>query len=163
MAKKTRVEDIDSNFIINAFRRDDMTIPPEARSTPRPKRDTRPARSEIHAPPGVRWYTSHGVRRYPLLEASCSLCSKHSSSSARNLSIQLLEKCRQPCSEQRPPMLFHQVLRKGKLEADGKPNYVRKADFSYPQECKPAINSVFYKKKCDYFVCFCFFVVSSAN
>ena len=43
-----------------------------------------------------------------------------------------------------------------KLEADSKPNYVRKADFSYPQECKPAINSVFYKKKCDYFVGFCF-------
>ena len=30
MAKKTRVEDIDSNFIINAFRRDDMSIPLEA-------------------------------------------------------------------------------------------------------------------------------------
>lgn len=32
MAKKTRVEDIDSNFIINSFRRDDMSIPPEART-----------------------------------------------------------------------------------------------------------------------------------
>ena len=31
MAKKTRVEDIDSNFIINSFRQDDMSIPPEAR------------------------------------------------------------------------------------------------------------------------------------
>ena len=34
MARKTKASDIDSNFIINAFRRDDMTIPPEARSTP---------------------------------------------------------------------------------------------------------------------------------
>ena len=32
MVKKTRVEDIDSNFIINSFRRDDMSIPPEART-----------------------------------------------------------------------------------------------------------------------------------
>ena len=32
MAKKTRVEDIDSNFSINSFRRDDMSIPPEART-----------------------------------------------------------------------------------------------------------------------------------
>ena len=32
MAKKTRVEDIDSNFIINSFRRDDMSIPPKART-----------------------------------------------------------------------------------------------------------------------------------
>ena len=32
MAKKTRVEDIDSNFIINSFRRDDMSIPLEART-----------------------------------------------------------------------------------------------------------------------------------
>ena len=34
MARKTKASDIDSNFIINAFRRDDMSIPPEARSTP---------------------------------------------------------------------------------------------------------------------------------
>ena len=34
MVRKTKASDIDSNFIINAFRRDDMTIPPEARSTP---------------------------------------------------------------------------------------------------------------------------------
>ena len=32
MTKKTRVEDIDSPFIINSFRRDDMSIPPEART-----------------------------------------------------------------------------------------------------------------------------------
>ena len=30
MARKTKASDIDSNFIINAFRRDDMSIPLEA-------------------------------------------------------------------------------------------------------------------------------------
>lgn len=33
MAKKTRIEDIDSDAIINSFRLDDMSIPPAARST----------------------------------------------------------------------------------------------------------------------------------
>lgn len=32
MAKKTSIEGIDENFIINSFRQDDMTIPPDARS-----------------------------------------------------------------------------------------------------------------------------------
>ena len=32
MAKKTRVEDIDTSFIINSFREDDYSIPPHARS-----------------------------------------------------------------------------------------------------------------------------------
>ena len=32
MAKKTRVEDIDTSFIINSFREDDYSIPPQARS-----------------------------------------------------------------------------------------------------------------------------------
>lgn len=33
MVKKTRVEDIDSDAIINSFRQDDTSIPPGARST----------------------------------------------------------------------------------------------------------------------------------
>lgn len=32
MAKKTRIEDIDSEAVINSFRLDDTSIPPEARS-----------------------------------------------------------------------------------------------------------------------------------
>lgn len=32
MAKKTNIEGIDENFIINSFRQDDLTIPPDARS-----------------------------------------------------------------------------------------------------------------------------------
>ena len=32
MAKKTRIEDIDSDAVINSFRMDDTSIPPEARS-----------------------------------------------------------------------------------------------------------------------------------
>ena len=38
MAKKTRVEDIDTSFIINSFREDDYSIPPHARSL---ERDTK--------------------------------------------------------------------------------------------------------------------------
>ena len=33
MAKKTNIEGIDENFIINSFRQDDLTIPPSARAT----------------------------------------------------------------------------------------------------------------------------------
>lgn len=33
MAKKTRIEDIDPNFVINSFRQDDVTVPPLARAT----------------------------------------------------------------------------------------------------------------------------------
>lgn len=33
MAKKTNIEGIDENFIINSFRQDDLTIPPAARAT----------------------------------------------------------------------------------------------------------------------------------
>ena len=33
MAKKTRIEDIDSEAVINSFRLDDTSIPPEARRT----------------------------------------------------------------------------------------------------------------------------------
>ena len=33
MARKTRIEDIDSDAIINTFRQDDTSIPPAARST----------------------------------------------------------------------------------------------------------------------------------
>lgn len=36
MAKKTNVEDIDENFIINSFRQDDLTLPPSARATESP-------------------------------------------------------------------------------------------------------------------------------
>lgn len=47
MVKKTRIEDIDSEAVINSFRLDDTSIPPEARSTdgsvpsPPPKEATR--------------------------------------------------------------------------------------------------------------------------
>jgi len=33
MAKKTNIEGIDENFIINSFRQDDLTLPPSARAT----------------------------------------------------------------------------------------------------------------------------------
>ena len=33
MAKKARIEDIDSDAVINSFRMDDTSIPPQARST----------------------------------------------------------------------------------------------------------------------------------
>lgn len=36
MAKKTNIEGIDENFIINSFRQDDLTIPPAARATESP-------------------------------------------------------------------------------------------------------------------------------
>lgn len=36
MAKKTNVESIDENFIINSFRQDDLTLPPSARATESP-------------------------------------------------------------------------------------------------------------------------------
>ena len=55
MAKKTRVEDIDSDAIINSFRQDDTSIPPGARSTEGvtvPPRAPQPARS-IPAPAPV--------------------------------------------------------------------------------------------------------------
>lgn len=44
MAKKTNIEDIDENFIINSFRQDDLTIPPSARATevPSDNEDTEP-------------------------------------------------------------------------------------------------------------------------
>lgn len=46
MAKKTRVEDIDSEFIINSFRQDDLSIPPAARSV-----EGMPAAPAAPAPP----------------------------------------------------------------------------------------------------------------
>ena len=36
MAKKTNVEGIDENFIINSFLQDDLTLPPSARATESP-------------------------------------------------------------------------------------------------------------------------------
>lgn len=36
MAKKIDIEGIDENFIINSFRQDDLSIPPDARSTVSP-------------------------------------------------------------------------------------------------------------------------------
>ena len=36
MAKKTNIESIDENFIINSFRQDDLTLPPSARATESP-------------------------------------------------------------------------------------------------------------------------------
>lgn len=36
MAKKTRIEDIDPNLVINSFRQDDVTIPLSARATDMP-------------------------------------------------------------------------------------------------------------------------------
>ena len=36
MAKKTNIEGIDENFIINSFRQDDLTLPPSARAMESP-------------------------------------------------------------------------------------------------------------------------------
>lgn len=47
MAKRTRIEDIDSDAIINSFRQDDTSIPPAARTTdggtPTPPKEETPA------------------------------------------------------------------------------------------------------------------------
>lgn len=67
MAKKTRVEDIDSDAIINSFRQDDTSIPPGARSTegvtvkPRAPQPTRsvPAPASVPVPSA----TDAGVER----------------------------------------------------------------------------------------------------
>lgn len=42
MAKKTNIEGIDENFIINSFRQDDLTIPPSARATELPSGNDEP-------------------------------------------------------------------------------------------------------------------------
>ena len=56
MAKKTRIEDIDSEAVINSFRQDDTSIPPEARSaggnapSPPPKEATQEAAVSLPVP-----------------------------------------------------------------------------------------------------------------
>ena len=56
MAKKTRIEDIDSEAVINSFRLDDTSIPPEARSaggnapSPPPKEATQEAAVSLPVP-----------------------------------------------------------------------------------------------------------------
>ncbi len=50
MAKKTRIEDIDSEAVINSFRLDDTSIQPEARSTGRERSCPASERSEYKKP-----------------------------------------------------------------------------------------------------------------
>lgn len=47
MAKKTNIEGIDENFIINSFRQDDLTIPPSARATEIPSGNDEPETESI--------------------------------------------------------------------------------------------------------------------
>lgn len=49
MAKKTNIEGIDENFIINSFRQDDLTLPPSARAMESPT-DSEAAASEPMPP-----------------------------------------------------------------------------------------------------------------
>ncbi len=52
MAKKTNIEGIDENFIINSFRQDDLSIPPSARAmeTPSAGTDTEPGLMQPEEP-----------------------------------------------------------------------------------------------------------------
>ena len=50
MAKKTNIEGIDENFIINSFRQDDLTLPPSARAMESPT-DAEAAAPEPMPPP----------------------------------------------------------------------------------------------------------------
>lgn len=60
MAKKTRIEDIDSEAVINSFRLDDTSIPPEARSTggnaPSPPPKEEPERKRRNGKPEKQDY-----------------------------------------------------------------------------------------------------------
>lgn len=47
MAKKTRIEDIDENFVINSFRQDDVTIPSSARATEVSSENTQGCEKEV--------------------------------------------------------------------------------------------------------------------
>ena len=82
------------------------------------------------------------ARRMPLvLLGGCrSPCSERIARPARSVSLASLEACHSPCSKDaaRParsdaPMLFHQVFRQGKLEANRKQNYIYKTKF----HCSP--------------------------
>ena len=65
MARKTRIEDIDSEAVINSFRLDDTSIPPEARSTdgsaPAPPKEE-PERRRRSGPPEKSYYDATFVR-----------------------------------------------------------------------------------------------------
>lgn len=65
MARKTRIEDIDSDAIINSFRQDDTSIPPTARSTdgsaPAPPKEE-PERRRRSGPPEKSYYDATFVR-----------------------------------------------------------------------------------------------------
>lgn len=65
MARKTRIEDIDSDAIINSFRQDDTSIPPAARSTdgsaPAPPKEE-PERRRRSGPPEKSYYDATFVR-----------------------------------------------------------------------------------------------------
>lgn len=65
MARKTRIEDIDSDAIINSFRQDDTSIPPAARSTdgsaPVPPKEE-PERRRRSGPPEKSYYDATFVR-----------------------------------------------------------------------------------------------------
>lgn len=50
MAKKIRVEDIDSEFIINSFRQDDLSIPPSARTVDAPAEPSFGPSAEVEPP-----------------------------------------------------------------------------------------------------------------
>ena len=62
---KTRIEDIDSDAIINSFRQDDTSIPPTARSTdgsaPAPPKEE-PERRRRSGPPEKSYYDATFVR-----------------------------------------------------------------------------------------------------
>jgi len=46
MAKKARIEDIDSDAVINSFRMDDTSIPPQARRPERRRRNGKPEKTD---------------------------------------------------------------------------------------------------------------------
>ena len=84
-----------------------------------------------------------------LLGAYRSPCPKRVTRLARSVPLALLEECRSLCSKDaaRPagsdaPMLFHQVFRQGKLEADRKPNYICKTKFHCPPCSEGAVPKV---------------------
>ena len=104
----------------------------EAYRSLRSERVTRPARSVLLASLGAyRSLRSKGVARparrvsLVLLGGYISLRSEGAFHSARRVHLTPFEAT--------PPMLFHQVFRQGKLEADRKQNYIYKTKF----HCSP--------------------------
>ena len=123
-----------------------LVAPLGACYSPRSKRVTRPARSVLVA--SFEAYRSSCskaaarlARRLPLvlLEECRSSCSKSVARPARRVSLVMLEAYRSPrpkyitrLTRSDAPMLFHQVFRQGKLEADRKQNYIYKTKFHCP-------------------------------